>query len=118
MAAVENILAHDPGNAESWTDLGNDIVMNGGDVNRAIGCFRKAVALNETVSAKTDLIVALMMRNDRQDEDEIVRHAMSLADWKTSPAEGVIPLIPEERDRQGMISIALRANALLSKLTQ
>lgn len=106
-AAVENILAHDPGDADSWTDLGNDIVMNGGDVNRAVDCFRKAVSLNETVSTKTDLIVALMMRNDPKDEDEIVKHAMSLADWKTSPAEGVIPLIPEERDKQGVISRAL-----------
>lgn len=107
MAAFENVARWDPGHAYAWTNIGIETIAKTGDFEKGIACFRKSIALFPTEEAQDELGYALSVRNDPKDEAEVVDFCMKRADWKTSPKEGVIPLIPETKDRDGFCSEAL-----------
>ena len=107
MTAFENVARWDPGHAYAWTNIGSETILRTGDFEKGIAYFRKSIALFPTEEAQDELGYALSVRNDPKDEAEVVDFCMKRADWKTSPKEGVIPLIPETKDRDGICSEAL-----------
>ena len=107
LTAFENVARWDPNHCYAWTNIGSETILRTGDFKKGIECFRRSLALFPTDEAENQLATALISVNDPKDEDEIVRLCMKGADWKTSPKEGVIPLIPAEKDKDGFRMEAL-----------
>ena len=107
LTAFENIAKWDPGHSYAWSEIGSETIMRTGDFRKGIEYLRKSIAIFPAEETEERLVTALIALNDARDEDEIVRLCMKEADWSTSPNEGVIPLIPAEKDKDGLRMEAL-----------
>ena len=104
MTAFANIAHHDPLHCYAWTNIGSEIILRTGDIEKGIAYFRKSIEIFPTDEAKEELAIALITRNDPKDEAEIVSICM---EGLNPVANKPIPIIPYERDMKGFRSEAL-----------